>query len=85
MYLLSGVGHAAALTHEAPPPEVLTIFHTQLVFDEYFRVGLGPDTTTPFPPGLSFACVAKLWSRAAYCASQTVVLLLQPATLPRGS
>lgn len=75
--------HAAALTHVGPP-EVFIIFYTQLVFDEYFQVEPGPDITTPFPPGLSFACVAKLWSRAAHCASLTVALLLQPATLPRG-
>lgn len=59
-----------------PPPEVSSCL-TQ-VLDKYFRVKLGPDITTPFPPGLSFACVAKLWSRAAHCASQTEALLLQP-------
>lgn len=30
--------------------------------------------------GPSFACVAKLWSRGAHCARQTVALLLEPAT-----
>lgn len=34
--------------------------------------------------GLSFACVAKLWSRGAHCAGQTVALLLEPATPPGG-
>lgn len=30
--------------------------------------------------GPSFACVAKLWSRGAHCARQTVALLLEPST-----
>lgn len=44
------------------------------------------DLTSPHLslPILSFACVAKLWSRAAHCAHRTVALLLLPATLNQG-
>ncbi|MEQ2187681.1 hypothetical protein GOODEAATRI_007073 [Goodea atripinnis] len=60
----------------------LIILYTMLVFDEHF--GLGPDISTPFSPGLSFACVAEPWSRVAHCAATNTspFVASQPLSTP---
>lgn len=58
--------------------------HRHILVFAWFCVEFGPDTNAPIAPGLSFACAAKLLSRAAHCASRTVALLLQPADSTQG-
>lgn len=63
---------------------LIAYMHRHILVFAWFCVEFGPDTNAPIAPGLSFACAAKLLSRAAHCASRTVALLLQPADSTQG-